>query len=80
MVATPPPIPVSRAPVLILWATVVAERLGYPPGTALTLGRYVAGSSARAKARRLGITDEEQDAGGTPRARGNGSPGRVAAG
>ena len=59
---TPPPIRVNRAPVLTLWATVVAERLGYPPETALTLGRFVAGSSARAKARRLGISDEKQDA------------------
>jgi hypothetical protein len=41
---------------------VVAERLGYPPETALTLGRFVAGSSARAKAGRLGISDEKQDA------------------
>ena len=57
-----PPIRVNRAPVLTLWATVVAERLGYPPETALTLGRFVAGSSARAKARRLGISDEKQDA------------------
>ena len=39
----------------------VAERLGYLPETALTLGRFVAGSSARAKARRLGINDEKQD-------------------
>ena len=57
-----PSIRVNRAPVLTLWATVVAERLGYPPETALTLGRFVAGSSARAKARRLGISDEKQDA------------------
>jgi hypothetical protein len=57
-----PPIRVNRAPVLTLWATVVAERLGHPPETALTLGRFVAGSSARAKARRLGISDEKQDA------------------
>ncbi len=28
----------------------------------MTLGRFVAGSSARAKARRLGISDEKQDA------------------
>jgi hypothetical protein len=41
---------------------VVAERLGHPPDTALTLGRFVAGSSARAKARLLGISDEKQDA------------------
>jgi hypothetical protein len=41
---------------------VVAERLGCPPETALTLDRSVAGSSARATARRVGINDEEQDA------------------
>ncbi|HEY3848938.1 MAG TPA: hypothetical protein VGL95_17680, partial [Acetobacteraceae bacterium] len=46
----------------ILWATAVAERLGYSPETALTLGRFVAGPSARAKARRLGISEEKQDA------------------
>ena len=62
MPPTPPPIRVNRAPVLTLWATMVAERLGYPPETALTLGRFVAGSSARAKARRLGINDEKVDA------------------
>jgi hypothetical protein len=59
---TPSPIRVNRAPVLTLWATVVAERLGHSPETALTLGRFVAGSSARAKARRPGISDEKQDA------------------
>jgi hypothetical protein len=59
---TSTPIRVNRAPVLTLWATVVAERLGYSPETALTLGRFVAGSSARAKARRLGIIEEKQDA------------------
>jgi hypothetical protein len=57
-----PPIRLNRAPVLTVWAAVVAERLGYPPDTALTLGRFVAGSSARAKARRLGISDDKQDA------------------
>jgi hypothetical protein len=31
------PIQVNRAPVLTLWATVVAERLGHSPETALTL-------------------------------------------
>ncbi len=56
------PIRVNRAPVLTLRATIVAERLGHPPDTALTLGRFVAGSSARAKARSLGIADEAQDA------------------
>jgi hypothetical protein len=41
---------------------VVAERLGYPTDAALTLGRFVAGSSTRAKARRLGIIEEKQEA------------------
>src|SRR5271169_6605133 len=58
----PPPIRVNRAPVLTLWATAVAERLGHPPETALTLGRFVAGSSARAKGRRLGIIEERHEA------------------
>lgn len=57
-----PEVRIHRAPVLTLWATAVAQRLGYPPKTALTLGRYFARSSARAKARRLGISDEKQDA------------------
>jgi hypothetical protein len=56
----PPPVKVNRAPVLTLWAAVVAERLGHPPDAALTLGRAVAGASAQAKARRLGIADEHQ--------------------
>ena len=61
-VSTADPIRVNRAPVLTLWASIVAEQLGHPPDTALTLGRFVAGSSARAKARSLGIADETQDA------------------
>jgi hypothetical protein len=48
---------VNRAPVLTLWAAVVAERLGHPPETALTLGSALAGTTARAKARRLGIDE-----------------------
>ena len=47
---------------LTLWATIVAERLGYPSETALTLGRTVCSASARIKARRLGIMDEAQEA------------------
>ena len=46
---------VNRAPVLTLWATVVAERLGFDDDAALTLGKAVAGLSAQAKGRRLGI-------------------------
>ena len=47
-------ITVNRAPVLTLWGAVVAERLGHPPHTALTLGRAVAGAAARVKARNIG--------------------------
>lgn len=54
-----PPVTVNRAPVLTLWAAVVAERLGHPPDLALTLGHAVAGSSARAKARSIGLTDDK---------------------
>jgi hypothetical protein len=52
-----PPVKVNRAPVLTLWAAVVAGRLGHPPETALSLASAVAGTAARAKARRLGIAD-----------------------
>jgi hypothetical protein len=58
-------IKVNRAPVLTLWAAVVAERLGHPPDTALSLASAVAGTAARAKARRLGIAEERD----TPRMR-----------
>jgi hypothetical protein len=58
---TPRPIRVNCAPVLTMWVTIVAERLGHPPDTALTVGRLVTGSSARAKARRLCINDETQE-------------------
>jgi len=37
---------INRAPVLTLWATVVAERLGFDRDEALTLGRAVAGLNA----------------------------------
>jgi len=46
---------VNRAPVLTLWAAVVAERLGFDHGEALTLGKAVAGLTAQAKGQRLGI-------------------------
>jgi hypothetical protein len=57
-----PPIQVNRAPVLALWATVVAEALGHPPDTALTLGRYVTSSSARIRAKSIGMIDEAMEA------------------
>lgn len=46
---------VNRAPVLTLWAAVVAERLGYDRGEALSLGKALAGLNAQSKGRRLGI-------------------------
>jgi hypothetical protein len=49
---------INRAPVLTLWATVVAEQLGYDHETALTLGKAVAGLNAQSKGRRLGIFEE----------------------
>jgi hypothetical protein len=55
-------IEVNGAPVLTLWAAVVAERLGQPPDTALTLGRAVAGSAARVKARNIGREERKADA------------------
>ncbi|HEX2939959.1 MAG TPA: hypothetical protein VHO91_02860 [Rhodopila sp.] len=55
------PIIVNRAPVLTLWAAVVAERLGQPRETALTLGRAVAGSAARVKARSIGREETQAD-------------------
>jgi hypothetical protein len=46
---------INRAPVLTLWASVVAERLGFDPEEALTLGKAVAGLTAQSKGQRLGI-------------------------
>ena len=48
-------ISINRAPVLTLWAAVVAQRLGFNKDEALTLGKAVAGLNAQAKGRRLGI-------------------------
>lgn len=46
---------INRAPVLTLWATTVAERLGFDYDEALSLGKAVAGLTAQSKGRRLGI-------------------------
>lgn len=61
MVAT---IEINRAPVLTLWAVIVAERLGYKKDEALTFGKAVAGLNAQSKGQRLGIytkAEEELD-------------------
>ncbi len=52
---TEPTILVNRAPVLTLWAASVAGRMGFDHDEALTLGKAVAGLTARSKGRRLGI-------------------------
>lgn len=46
---------INRAPVLTLWAAVVAEQLGFDTDAALTLGKALAGLNAQAKGRSLGI-------------------------
>ncbi len=46
---------INRAPVLTLWATTVAERLGFDQDEALSLGKAVAGLNAQSKGQRLGI-------------------------
>ena len=46
---------INRAPVLTLWAAVVAECLGFDYDEALTLGKAVAGLTAQSKGQRLGI-------------------------
>src|SRR5436190_5557598 len=48
-------ISINRAPVLTLWAAVVAQRLGFDEDESLTLGKAVAGLNAQAKGKRLGI-------------------------
>jgi len=59
---------VNRAPVLTLWAAVVAETLGYEREAALTLGKAVAGLNAQAKGRSLGIFGPSKgEKGGPPK-------------
>lgn len=52
---TPQTLIVNRAPVLTLWAAIVAERLGFEWHEALTLGRAVAGLNAYSKGKALGL-------------------------
>jgi hypothetical protein len=51
---------INRAPVMTLWATVVAEHMGHDHEAALTLGKAVAGLNAQSKGRRLGIYQERE--------------------
>ncbi len=52
---------VNRAPVMTLWAAVVAERLGFDEDEALTIGKAVAGLNAYAKGVRLGIYTPDRE-------------------
>lgn len=56
-------IAINRAPVLNLWAAVVAERLGYRKGEALSLSKALTGQTAQRHARELGITNPSEEKG-----------------
>ena len=45
----PATVTINRAPVLTLWAAVVAERLGFDADEALSLAKAVAGLNAQSK-------------------------------
>ena len=60
-------ISINRAPVLTLWAAVVAERLGFDEDEGLSLGKALAGLTAQTKGRRLGIYKPHEE--GTKQAR-----------
>ncbi len=55
---------INRAPVLALWASVVAERLGFSRDEALSLGKAVTGLNAQSKGQRLGICTKREEGGG----------------
>ena len=57
---------INRAPVLTLWAAIVAERLGYDADEALSLAKAVAGLNAQAKGRSLGIFGAPAEGEGRP--------------
>ena len=59
----------NRAPVLTLWAVVVAQRLGFSAEEALSLGKAVAGLNAQAKGRALGIFTAKRDTAGEAKQR-----------
>jgi hypothetical protein len=68
---------INRAPVLTLWAGVVAERLGFDHDEALTLGKAVAGLNAQSKGRRLGIFRPGKEKGRKARERKRGEEFRI---
>src|SRR5262245_30777206 len=54
-------ISINRAPLLTLWAAVVAQRLGFDEDEALSLGKAVAGLNAQAKGRKLGLFQPHEE-------------------
>ena len=56
-------IKINRAPVLTLWAVVVAGRLGYKAEEALTLAKGLTGLTAQAHGRTLGIFKPSEEGG-----------------
>jgi hypothetical protein len=54
-------IPIKRAPVLTLWTCVVAECLGFDEDEGMSLGKCLAGLTAQAKGRSLGIYKPHED-------------------
>lgn len=49
---------VNRAPVITLWAAVVAQRQGHSRDAALTFGKYISGMLAQSKGRSIGIYED----------------------
>ncbi len=63
-------IEINRAPVLTLWAAVVAERLGHPRATALSLGKAIADKTAFSKGQAIGMLKRREPAVGPPKSAG----------
>ncbi|KAJ3089635.1 hypothetical protein HK102_005885 [Quaeritorhiza haematococci] len=51
---------INRAPVLTLWATIVAMREGYAYPSALTFGRAISALFAQAKGRSIGVFEKRE--------------------
>lgn len=62
-------IKINRAPVMTLWAAVVAERLGFDREEALTLAKAVTGLNAQSKGQRLGLFEPGEEKGEKARER-----------
>ncbi|KAK9847254.1 hypothetical protein WJX84_000566 [Apatococcus fuscideae] len=54
-----PEVQVNRAPVITLWAAVVAQRQGHSRDAALTFGKYISGMLAQSKGRSIGIYEDD---------------------